>query len=277
MEQETKYSTIIKSNSLVNAIYKMPINSSHLFSIMLRNITANDVLSDNGKLHTITAVDFGKLLGINDKLRYRELKLATKFLLSAVVKVSLSKDTYREYSIFDTAEYVLGDGYTSLAFSRNFLPFIQNLKGDYTRLKLAHTLRFKKFASVRIYENLMQYAKPDLSGWWRVSIDDLKCLLSIDSSSVYSDNKYFNSLVFYPAIAEISKQLEWDIKVEKIKIGRIIKEFKITFKDVNRGGLFSQDNLCRGDKKTRLNQAHRASDARAELSRLAHLKKIGLK
>jgi hypothetical protein len=48
------------------------------------------------------------------------LKLATKFLLSAVVKVSLSKDTYREYSIFDTAEYVLGDGYTSLAFSHQF-------------------------------------------------------------------------------------------------------------------------------------------------------------
>jgi hypothetical protein len=80
MEQEIKYSTIIKSNSLVNAIYKMPINSSHLFSIMLRHITANDVVSDDGKLHTITAVEFGKLLGIEDN-QYRELKLATKFLL----------------------------------------------------------------------------------------------------------------------------------------------------------------------------------------------------
>ena len=276
MEQETKYSTIIKSNSLVNAIYKMPINSSHLFSIMLRHITANDVLSDNGKLHTITAVEFGKLLGINDKLRYRELKLATKFLLSAVVKVSLSKDTYREYSIFDTAEYVLGDGYTSLAFSRNFLPFIQGLKGDYTRLKLAQTLRLRKFASVRIYENLMQYAKPDFSGWWRVGVDDLKCLLSIDGSSVYSDTKYFNKVVFYPAISEISKQLEWDIQVEKIKIGRIIKEFNISFKDLNSAGLFSQDNLCRGNKQIQLSNAHRAADARAALSRLSHLKKIGL-
>jgi hypothetical protein len=133
MEQEIKYSTIIKSNSLVNAIYKMPINSSHLFSIMLRHITANDVVSDDGKLHTITAVEFGKLLGIEDN-QYRELKLATKFLLSAIVKVPLSKDNYFEYSIFDTAQYVLGDGYTSLAFSRNFLPFIQGLKGDYTRL-----------------------------------------------------------------------------------------------------------------------------------------------
>jgi hypothetical protein len=35
----------------------MPINSSHLFSIMLRHITANDVVSDDGKLHTITAVE----------------------------------------------------------------------------------------------------------------------------------------------------------------------------------------------------------------------------
>ncbi|CAB5507640.1 hypothetical protein [uncultured Gammaproteobacteria bacterium] len=276
MEQEIKYSTIIKSNSLVNAIYKMPINSSHLFSIMLRHITANDVVSDDGKLHTITAVEFGKLLGIEDN-QYRELKLATKFLLSAIVKVPLSKDNYFEYSIFDTAQYVLGDGYTSLAFSRNFLPFIQGLKGDYTRLDLAQTLRLRKFGSVRIYEKLMQYAKPDFSGWWNVSIDDLKRLLSIDGSSVYSDTRYFNTCVFYPAIAEISKQLSWDIKVKKIKIGRIIKEFEITFKDVNRGGLFSKDNMAKGNKQTRLNQAHRAADARAELSRLAHCKKIGIK
>jgi plasmid replication initiation protein len=254
MEQEIKYSTIIKSNSLVNAIYKMPINSSHLFSIMLRHITANDVVSDDGKLHTITAVEFGKLLGIEDN-QYRELKLATKFLLSAIVKVPLSKDNYFEYSIFDTAQYVLGDGYTSLAFSRNFLPFIQGLKGDYTRLDLAQTLRLRKFGSVRIYEKLMQYAKPDFSGWWNVSIDDLKRLLSIDGSSVYSDTRYFNTCVFYPAIAEISKQLSWDIKVKKIKIGRIIKEFEITFKDVNRGGLFSKDNMAKGNKQTRLNQA----------------------
>jgi hypothetical protein len=41
---------------LVSAIYKMPVNSSHLFNIMLRNIDANDVISDNGKLHRITAI-----------------------------------------------------------------------------------------------------------------------------------------------------------------------------------------------------------------------------
>ena len=272
MEKEIKHSTIIKSNSLVNAIYKMPVNSSHLFNIMLRHITANDTITDDGKLHTITAVEFGKLLGLKDN-QYRELKIATKFLLSAVIKVPFDTFTYDEYSIFDTARYAIGDGYTSLAFSRNFLPFIQALEGDHTRLDLAQILRFKKFASVRLYENLMRYSRPDLSGWWRVGLDDLKSLLSIDNSNIYWDNKYFNSVIFYPAIAEISKQLSWDIQVEKIKIGRIIKEFNISFKDLNS----AVDSPSRGSKKTLLNKAHRASDARAKLSRLAHLKKIGVK
>ena len=272
MEKEIKHSTIIKSNSLVNAIYKMPVNSSHLFNIMLRHITANDTITDDGKLHTITAVEFGKLLGLKDN-QYRELKIATKFLLSAVIKVPFDTFTYDEYSIFDTARYAIGDGYTSLAFSRNFLPFIQALEGDYTRLDLAQILRFKKFASVRLYENLMRYSRPDLSGWWRVGLDDLKSLLSIDNSNIYYDNKYFNSVIFYPAIAEISKQLQWDIQVEKIKIGRIIKEFNISFKDLNS----AVDSPSLGNKKTLLNKAHRASDARAKLSRLAHLKKIGVK
>jgi hypothetical protein len=81
MKNDTKHSTIVKSNSLVSAIYKMPVNSSHLFNIMLRNIDANDVISDNGKLHRITAIEFGKLLDIKHKQnQYRELKIATKFL-----------------------------------------------------------------------------------------------------------------------------------------------------------------------------------------------------
>jgi hypothetical protein len=49
----SKFQPCIVTFQILNesdAIYKMPINSSHLFSIMLRNITANDVLSDNGKL-----------------------------------------------------------------------------------------------------------------------------------------------------------------------------------------------------------------------------------
>jgi hypothetical protein len=38
-----------------------------------RYIDANDVISDDGKLHTITASEFGKLLGIDDKHRYHQV------------------------------------------------------------------------------------------------------------------------------------------------------------------------------------------------------------
>jgi hypothetical protein len=41
--------------------------------------------------------------------------------------------TYEKYSIFDTARYAVGEGYTSLAFSRNFLPFIQDYKRTITK------------------------------------------------------------------------------------------------------------------------------------------------
>jgi hypothetical protein len=35
--------------------------------------------------------------------------------------------------------------------------------------------------------------------------------------------------VFNPAIKEITKQLEWDIKVKNIKAGRTIKELEIAY------------------------------------------------
>ena len=277
MEKEIKHSVVIKSNSLVSAIYKMPVNSSHLFNIMLRYIDANDVISDDGKLHTITASEFGKLLGIDDKHRYRDLKIATNFLLSATIKVSIDTFTYEKYSIFDTARYAVGEGYTSLAFSRNFLPFIQGLDGDYTRLELAQTLRFKKFASLRIYEKLMQYMQPDGTGWWHVDLTELKQLLSIDENHTYWDNNVFRARVYAPAIQEICDKLYWHIRTIPVRVGRTIFKFEITFRDLDPDGLLFKDSLSRGNKKTRLNNAHRAADARAKVSRLSHLKKIGIK
>ncbi len=277
MEKDIKHSVVVKSNSLVSAIYKMPVNSSHLFNIMLRNIDANDVISDDGKLHTITASEFGKLLGINDKHRYRDLKIATNFLLSALIKVPIDTFTYEKYSIFDTARYAVGEGYTSLAFSRNFLPFIQGLDGDYTRLKLAETLQFKKFASLRIYEKLMQYMQPDGTGWWHVELNEFKQLLSIDENSTYWDNNIFRARVFDPAIQEICDKLYWHISTTPVRLGRTIFKFEIVFRDLDPDGLLFKDSLSQGNKKTRLNNAHRASDARAKVSRLSHLKKIGVK
>jgi plasmid replication initiation protein len=271
MSNEIKHSVIIKSNSLINAVYKMPINSAHLLNILLRNVIANDILSDGGKLHVVTAVDFAKLLGLKNN-QYRELKKATKFLLSSVIKVRIDRFSYQEYSIFDAAYYSLSKGYTSLAFSRNFLPFIQALKGDFTRLKLSETLRFKKFSSVRTYEKLMQYMRPDCTGWWRVNIDELKNLLNVERNHIYWRTSHFNAKIFRPAILEISQKLNWDIKVKTIRVGRTITEFEIHFKDLN----CASNPRFLGNKRTRLNTAIRAAEARAKISKLAHHKKIGI-
>lgn len=267
-----KHPTIIKSNSLINAVYKMPINTKHLFSIMLRYITVKNSIQDNGQLHTITAEDYGKLLGITNKThQYRELKKATEQLLSTFIKVPLINGKYRKYHIFDMAEYAVGDGYTSLVFARSFLPFIQNLQGDYTKLKLAETLRLKKFASVRLYEKMMQYRSDDCSGWYEALLDDLKPLLGVKQGHIYWENKHFNTKVFNPAIKEIIKQLHWKIKVQKIKIGRRIVAVRIEYSDPNYGGLFNQEN-----KQAVLNQAQAKSKALAKASALAHHKKIGI-
>lgn len=268
-----KHPTIIKSNNLIDAVYKMPINTKHLFSIMLRYITVKNSIQDNGQLHTITAKDYGKLLGITNKThQYRELKKATDQLLLTIIKVPLENGDYIKYHIFDSAKYAVGDGYTSLAFARNFLPLIQNLQGDYTKLKLAETLRLKKFASVRLYEKMMQYRGDDCSGWYKASFDDLKGLLGVERGHIYWENKHFNTKVFNPAIKEIIKQLHWKIKVQKIKIGRRIVAVRIEYSDPNYGGLFSQEN-----KQAVLNQAKAKSKALAKASALAHHKKIGIK
>ena len=69
----------------------------------------------------------------------------------------------------------------------------------------------------------------------------------------------------------------WHISTTPVRLGRTIFQFEIVFRDLDPDGLLFKDNLCRGNKQTQLSKAHRAADARAKLSRLAHLKKIGVK
>jgi hypothetical protein len=49
-------------------------------------------------MYTVTAAEYGTLLGIDKKNQYRELKIATKFLLSAIIKVP-SANPYTERSV----------------------------------------------------------------------------------------------------------------------------------------------------------------------------------
>jgi plasmid replication initiation protein len=271
-----KHPTIIKSNNLIDAVYKMPVNAKHLFSIMLSNITANNIIKDNGQLHKITALEYGKLLGIKDNSNaYKELKKATYKLMRTIIKVPLPNGDYLEYYIFDTAKYAIGGGYTSLSFARNFLPLVQNLKGNYTKLKLKETLRLKKFASVRLYEKMMQYRSDDCSGWYEANLDDLKELLGVQKEHIYWENKHFNMKVFNPAIKELIKQLQWNIKIKKIKIGRRIVAVRIEYSDPNYGGLFSQESKQRlvGQLRAKTEANTRARIAKA--SQQAHTKKMG--
>jgi len=271
-----KHPTIIKSNNLIDAVYKMPINVKHLFSIMLSNITANNTIKDNGQLHTITATEYGELLGIKgEKNAYRELKKATYKLMRTIIKVPLNSGDYLEYYIFDSAKYATGDGYTSLAFARNFLPLVQNLNGNYTKLKLRETLRLKKFASVRLYEKMMQYKSNDFSGWYEANLDDLKELLGVERGHIYWENYQFNAKIFNPAIKELIKQLQWNIKIKKIKIGRRIVAVRIEYSDPNYGGLFAQESKQRLISQLRVKTESNTKERIAKASQQAHIKKMG--
>jgi plasmid replication initiation protein len=243
---------------------------------MLSNITANNTIKDNGQLHTITATEYGELLGIKgEKNAYRELKKATYKLMRTIIKVPLNSGDYLEYYIFDSAKYATGDGYTSLAFARNFLPLVQNLNGNYTKLKLRETLRLKKFASVRLYEKMMQYKSNDFSGWYEANLDDLKGLLGVERGHIYWENYQFNAKIFNPAIKELIKQLQWNIKIKKIKIGRCIVAVRIEYSDPNYGGLFAQESKQRLIGQLRAKTESNTKERIAKASQQAHIKKMG--
>jgi Protein involved in initiation of plasmid replication len=68
-------------------------------------------------------------------------------------------------------EYLTGEGKVSLRFSQDILPYLSELKGQFTRYELKHIGNMTSIYAIRLYELLMQWKS---TGVREVEIDWLK-------------------------------------------------------------------------------------------------------
>jgi len=225
---ETKSSNeplfIIKSNSLVEARYRLNLKESQVILWLLTQIRPCD---EDFKLHKLKIDEFSKMVGLKAKGQYSELQKITESLMRRVLKINQPETNETiQVAWLSAARYQHSKGCVLLEFSPQLKPSLLQLQSQFTKISISDTLKFKSVYSIRVYELLSQY---ESIGIRKISVSDLRAHCGIKRNE-YKDYGIFKLRVIERAKTEINSKTEYEIDYREIKESRKIEEIEWTIK-----------------------------------------------
>lgn len=215
---------IVKSNSLIEARYKLSLQESQVILWLLTQIRPDD---EDFKHHKLEIVEFSHMTQVSVGNKYSELRKITKRLMQRVLEIYEQREgRFIQVSWLSSATYETKKGYVSLEFSPNLKPYLLQLKSHFTKIDIVDTLKLKSVYAVRIFELLLQYIH---LGKREISLNDLRAYCGIEKE-VYTGYGMFKRKVVEKAKTEVSTKTDYEIDYTEIKQSRKVVALEWTIK-----------------------------------------------
>jgi plasmid replication initiation protein len=193
-------------------------SSRTLFENLVLKFSIKDVLKDDSKNHYY-------------------VKKAAKSLRQKSFEVELENGDWLECGFINYTKIITGTGMIEVEVSKQILPYLYELASNFTAYSLVVAMSLKSVYSQRFYEFCSRYKD---SGWWKVSVDDLREMLKLEMK--YESWKDFKRNVIDVAckeLEELYERGEADVcfTYEEKKTGRQVTglHFKIKWVKKNKG------------------------------------------
>ena len=224
---------VVQSNALIEAHYKQEYTVQEQRTVLwlISEIHKEDyILTRNceHKLIRITAKDYANLMGISVDNVYRDAQKIADDLGSK--RFTIPTDSgWINFGWISSMEYKKGEGIIEAEISPKILPFILDLKKQFTSFKLENVLYLKSAHAIKLYQLLAQYKT---IGAREIQISDLRSILGIGNLSTYKLYGNIKSKILEISKREINKKTDLTISYSEIKKGRKVDaiKFKITQK-----------------------------------------------
>ena len=214
MKETIEKKTLIKSNHLVEARYRLTLQEMQILLWLLTQIKTDD---EDFKPHTIEIKSFAKIIGVLPGNRYSEMRAVTRNLMRRIIEIyEPEKKRLMQISWLSSAIYDEGKGTVSLQFDPNLKPHLLRLKNNFTKIDVTDTLKLKSTHSIRILEILLQYSN---IGERIISTQDLRLMLGMDTNK-YKQYGDFKKDVLLRARDEITKKTRYKVDFSEIKESR---------------------------------------------------------
>lgn len=253
-------------NQLIRASYKLSVNEVRLILVAMSQMPKNDEPADPKKAYYITKDDFVRL-GVEPKNVARDIRSACSDLLSRTLTIKtpigdlgthwvhnvlhfkndvferLKKEypnaendeefinTLRMHNLLDSLPIIANSDDNIVArvvLHEDVIPYLSQLKSQFTQLMLHDVAGFSSFYSYRVYLMMMQFKS---TGYYKIHLQDLR--ESLELGDKYEATKDLKVRVIDTAIGEINEKSPYTVKYEMLKTGRKFTHLELKFKTKN--------------------------------------------
>ena len=201
---------VVKANSLIQkSRYKLSLQEQKIILYLISKIMPNDT---ELKEYKFSIIEFCELCGID----YQQNK-QTHAYIKQVIKNLADKSEWIELDEVETlirwiakARITKRSGIITIKLDEDLIPYLLELKKNYTKYQLQNIIPMKSKYGIRLYELLKSYLN---LGKVRFSIEELK--IRLDSTN-YTNLKDFKRRVLEPALKDI--EVYSDLTVEPVFI-----------------------------------------------------------
>jgi plasmid replication initiation protein len=220
--------TVYKSNQLITASYEtMTMQEQLMLLACISSVDPRELRVDTAV--KLTASAFADLADIDARGAYDDLKRAAERLFGRYLVIDnpdpenprLEKTRTRWVHSID---YYPGEGTVCMYFSPKVVPYLSQLKGNFTKYKLKHVGNFSSSYGIRLYELLMQWqgkgSREVEIGWLREKwglVDKYKSIRDV------------KKWVIEPAMKDINEHSNLWVKYGQRKRGREVVAFQFEF------------------------------------------------
>lgn len=214
-----------KSNALIEASYKLTLQEQRVLLLCIGKLNPKNEIPE--KTFQLTADEFYQAFpDMNRKHAERRLQEAIERLWDRTVIIHWKDNKEDIRWIQRKAKYFNGEGKIEISFSDYIMPYLTQLKGQFTSIAVKNVSALKRTYSIRIYELLMQFKK---TGDRLIDINDFRTMLNLEDK--YKEFRTLNDSVIKPCITELNEKSDLIVSVDTIKKGRTVVSLHFQFKE----------------------------------------------
>lgn len=220
---------VVKSNHIISASYRLSAVEQRLILSCIAQVRRNEEITDE-VLYSVTAAEFAKLCGTDQKTAYRDLAAAADRLLERRITIMFEPngearpERKRRTVWVQTADYIEKEGRVELRFGKDILPFLTGLTEQFTRYALSAVSNMSSAYAIRLFELLAQFGSV---GSREISVEQLRDWFQLeDRYPLMADLRRW---VIEPAVAQVNEHSPLAVKWEQRKTGRKVTHLVFTF------------------------------------------------
>lgn len=230
-KKELNSMCVYNANALVDSIHHQKFTETELkvmywVFIQVKKEDIQLFFDEKVKKIIIQASDLAINLGYENKKSFNHLKKLVHTIQSKTMSSRIDKGFIRMV-IIPTFKYE--DGVITLELNHNVLPYLIELKTNYTQFYFINILKLTSSYAIKFYTLLKQYQS---AGRRIITIVDLKMYFAIEENE-YEMYKDFRSRVVDISIKQINACTDLFIQYREIKTSRKITAIEFIIKDKN--------------------------------------------